>query len=43
MTGQTNQTRQQNTAPINTEPKANITTQLDLTPPWAQEHSSSVA
>lgn len=42
MTGQTTQ-NQTNTAPINTEPKANISTQLDLTPPWAQEANSSVA
>ena len=27
----------------NTEPKTNLTTQLDLTPPWAQKNSSSVA
>lgn len=33
--------RPQNTAPINSEPKPNITTQLDLTPPWAQQESSS--
>ncbi|MBO6741090.1 MAG: polymer-forming cytoskeletal protein [Phycisphaerales bacterium] len=42
MTGQPTQ-NQTNTAPISTEPKANISTQLDLTPPWAQESSSSVA
>jgi cytoskeletal protein CcmA (bactofilin family) len=42
MTGQPPQ-NQTNTAPISTEPKANISTQLDLTPPWAQESSSSVA
>mgnify|MGYP005856602071 CR=1 FL=1 len=35
------QNRPQNNAPINGEPKPNITTQLDLTPPWAQQESSS--
>jgi cytoskeletal protein CcmA (bactofilin family) len=40
MTGQPQQT---STAPVNTEPKSNISTQLDLTPPWAQETSTSVA
>lgn len=44
MTGQNNNTQQRNGSPMNTEPKANITTQLDLTPPWAQkETTSSVA
>ena len=43
MTGQTNQSQQTNTAPVTAEPKSNITTQLDLTPPWAQESNSSVA
>ncbi|MAO20888.1 MAG: hypothetical protein CMJ25_09075 [Phycisphaerae bacterium] len=43
MTGQSNntQTRPQNTAPITSEPKPSITTQLDLTPPWAQQESGS--
>jgi len=31
------------TQATNTEPKSNITTQLDLTPPWAQTTGSSVA
>lgn len=43
MTGQSNQSQQTNTAPVTAEPKSNITTQLDLTPPWAQESNSSVA
>ena len=46
-THSTQQTIPAQTAPtqaINTEPKANITTQLDLTPPWAnQTTGSSVA
>ena len=32
-----------NTAPINAEPKPSMTTQLDLTPPWAQQQGNSVA
>ncbi|MFG0313584.1 MAG: polymer-forming cytoskeletal protein, partial [Phycisphaerales bacterium] len=43
MTGQPTQNQTSSTAPVSTEPKANISTQLDLTPPWAQESSSSVA
>lgn len=43
MTGQGNQQQIRNTAPLTNEPKPNITTQLDLTPPWAQEANSSVA
>ncbi len=41
MTGQNNNTQQRNTAPLNAEPKSNLTTQLDLTPPWAQKESTS--
>lgn len=47
MTGQTNATNQSIaqgiSAPQNTEPKGGITTQIDLTPPWAQETNPSVA
>lgn len=43
MTGQGNQQQTRNTAPLTNEPKPSITTQLDLTPPWAQEANSSVA
>lgn len=41
MTGQPNQTKAMNNAPVNTEPKPSITTQLDLTPPWAQQDTNS--
>jgi len=44
MTGNSNTTTQ-STTPTNlatsTEPKPNITTQLDLTPPWAQQSTGS--
>ena len=48
MTGTNTQTTQTTnttipTQAINTEPKTNLTTQLDLTPPWAQTTGSSVA
>ncbi|MHA7811904.1 MAG: bactofilin family protein [Phycisphaerales bacterium] len=43
MTGQPSNTQQAPAANSTTEPKSNITTHLDLTPPWAQEQSSSVA
>jgi cytoskeletal protein CcmA (bactofilin family) len=47
MTGSTTQqstqqtTTTQPTQAANTEPKPNITTQLDLTPPWAQQSAGS--
>tara|TARA_R110002073_G_scaffold336260_2_gene531466 strand:+ start:19495 stop:19995 length:501 start_codon:yes stop_codon:yes gene_type:complete len=46
MTGTTQSTTTQSTPTqaVNTEPKSNLTTQLDLTPPWAnQSTGSSVA
>ncbi len=46
MTGTTQSTTTQSTPTqaVNTEPKSNLTTQLDLTPPWAnQSAGSSVA
>ncbi len=43
MTGQHRENQQRSTAPASTEPKPSITTQLDLTPPWAQEANPSVA
>lgn len=46
MTGTTQSTTTQSTTTqaVNTEPKSNLTTQLDLTPPWAnQSAGSSVA
>ncbi|MDF1809358.1 MAG: polymer-forming cytoskeletal protein [Phycisphaerales bacterium] len=42
MTGNSTQNTQSNqTQSTTTEPKANITTQIDLTPPWAQQNSGS--
>lgn len=41
MTGHAPAAQTSNPAPVNTEPKANITTQIDLTPPWAQQETGS--
>ena len=41
MTGQAPSAQSNTHAPVNTEPKGNISTQIDLTPPWAQQESGS--